>query len=130
MPSRYDDVRKAIYLASRGKTEEAISILEDALKNSGESDDFSRISLIGRNLATLYCQKGDLASAEICLRRVLAIAPSEGRSGYQLGDVLIDMGRVLEARVVFEKAFESAVQRHDWDLVNLLRSRGIDPEAA
>ncbi len=100
MPSRYDDVRKAIYLASRGKTEEAISILEDALKNSGESDDFSRISLIGRNLATLYCQKGDLASAEICLRRVLAIAPSEGRSGYQLGDVLIDMGRVLEARVV------------------------------
>jgi tetratricopeptide (TPR) repeat protein len=62
----------AVLLAKQGNTNEAIELLNSAVRAHGSEP---KVSLAYFNLGTVYLQKGDLDSAEAAYQRALELNP-------------------------------------------------------
>jgi tetratricopeptide (TPR) repeat protein len=87
-----------VALLSQGKLAPALEILERVV---AAAPGFSHARV---DLARAYRQDGRLEAARTELRRVLQEKPSLETAWLAYGDVLVDMGKLVDARYAFEQA--------------------------
>jgi tetratricopeptide (TPR) repeat protein len=87
-----------VALLSQGKSAPALEILEHVVS---DAPDFSHARV---DLARAYHQDRRLEAAHAELQRVLANKPSLEPAWLAYGDVLVDLGKLADARLAFERA--------------------------
>lgn len=87
-----------VALLSQGKLAAALEILEQVIARA------PRFTHARVDLARAYRQNGRLQAARAQLRQVLKERPSLENAWLAYGDVLVDMGKFMDARYAFEQA--------------------------
>lgn len=90
-------ILKASLLSNLGRIDEAVSVLEDGVENSGGT---RRLRLI---LARMLFEAGDLEAARVQYGQVLEQSPNDGDVLFALALIALDQGQDAEAKRYFER---------------------------
>jgi tetratricopeptide (TPR) repeat protein len=120
---------KGVSLALKGRLEEAVAELTQALEQALSTGDHRWARYFSVDIATLYDQMGDLKMARKYFRSALKYNTSDSQIHYLLGDVYERLGKTSLAQRHFARSYALAVKSNEKGLLEVFehwknRNRG------
>jgi tetratricopeptide (TPR) repeat protein len=113
----------ALELARQGRDEEAIEVLESALRDDSLKGDLKWLSRLARNAGIISENLGDTERAYDYFYEAHTLAPDDASMLWALGDLCLRMKDRVKAREFFKMCYQAASVRSDRDLLEMLESR-------
>ncbi|MEK6280585.1 MAG: hypothetical protein AABN95_09560 [Acidobacteriota bacterium] len=116
-------LEQSLQLAASNKLDEALSQLNEGVRNAAKEEDPKWLILLAKNAGLLFEKQGKLDRAKASYRLALKHSKSDPYLHYSLAEICLKLGQAVAARRHIAACRKLAESQNDEDLLEILKRR-------